>query len=178
MASGDGVKFTGPIPDLTPAEIARFYNKLRIAGCGLRWAGSNLNRAGYGRFEIYRQGKRVRILAHRLAYKLFTGEDPGPDVVLRHGCDTPLCCTLDCLTPGTFLENTRDAVERGRLIHPRQRAIAADRLATGKKPCTRCGEVKPLEAFSRSSRNLDGRASHCRSCDVAVKAATREKGQR
>ncbi len=64
------------IPDLTPAEVARFHGKLHIAGCGVRWAGP-VNNHGYGRFEIYRKGKRVRILAHRLAYKVCSPKKPG-----------------------------------------------------------------------------------------------------
>lgn len=34
-----------------------------------------------------------------------------------------------------------------------------------KKTCSRCGIEKPLEDYNRHSRNLDGRASHCRACD-------------
>ena len=54
----------------------RFYSKVRVDGCGMLWTGP-VNNHGYGRFEIYRGAKRIRILSHRLAYKLATGEDPG-----------------------------------------------------------------------------------------------------
>jgi hypothetical protein len=157
------VRFTGPIPELTPAEIVRFQGMLHLGGCGLRWAGGDVNTAGYGRFSIYRQGKRIRIFAHRLAYKLATGEDPG-SVIIRHGCDVRLCCTVTCLTPGTFADNSRDAVERGRLVHPRARDAATERLTVGEKRCPRCGEVKPLSMFARQSKRLDGRQTECRAC--------------
>jgi hypothetical protein len=101
------------IPELTRAEVQRFYSKLELGGCGMRWTGP-VNNHGYGRFEIYRNGRRIRILAHRLAYKLIMGEDPGRSVV-RHQCDTPACCTPDCFLLGTQMDNIHDAIDRGRL---------------------------------------------------------------
>ena len=157
------------IPDLTPTEIARFRSKLVLAGCGVRWRGP-VNNKGYGRFEIYRDGKRVRILAHRLAYRLATGLDPG-DALIRHGCDTPPCCTPDCLEPGTQADNMRDAVERGRaatewlLIPHVQRALAVQqRIASGRKRCSKCKDVKAMDEFSRHSGNADGRQYECKAC--------------
>ena len=35
------------------------------------------------------------------------------------------------------------------------------------KRCARCGEVKPLEEFNRSTRNRDGRHGYCRECQKA-----------
>ena len=32
------------------------------------------------------------------------------------------------------------------------------------KPCTKCGDVKPLDAFSTHKDRKDGRQSHCRDC--------------
>ena len=161
------------IPDLTPAEIARFYGNLHLGGCGVFWAGSDVNNKGYGRFNIYRDHgrKRVRILAHRLAYKLSTGEDPG-DAVIRHGCDIPLCCTPDCLEPGTQADNLRDALLRQRAelsglaaYRSSRDAAALERLTTGEKRCSRCGELKRLnEDFYRSANSVDGRAYWCKTC--------------
>jgi hypothetical protein len=158
------------IPDLTPSEIARFYSKVRIGGCGLVWAGSDINNHGYGRFAIYRNGKRVRILVHRLSYKLATGVDPGPEV-LRHQCDTPPCCTPDCLLTGSQAENIHDAMERGRLntrgldaYRAKRDARAAARLEGGRKRCSHCRAVKDLDDFYRASGNVDGRAYWCKAC--------------
>jgi hypothetical protein len=157
------------IPDLTPKEIRRFYGKLQVSGCGVTWTGP-VNNHGYGRFEIYRNGRRVRILAHRLAFKLSVGIDPGR-AGLRHGCDTPACCTPDCLLPGTQAENIQDAVERGRLnktglllpVHKR-RAAAAQRLDVGAKRCNRCRAVKPIDQFSRDRSSADGHTYECKAC--------------
>ena len=42
------------------------------------------------------------------------------------------------------------------------------------KTCTRCGEVKPLEAYSRDRRTADGRRSRCKTCQRSESAAWRE----
>lgn len=158
------------ILELTPAEITRFYSYLRLTGCGVGWAGSDVNNRGYGRFVIYRNGKRIRILAHRLAYKLATGEDPG-DAVVRHGCDTPLCCTPDCLSSGTQADNIRDAIDRGRhnsdgLAIPRLASVAAfqERMTSGQKHCPDCTTTKPISGFNLNRSTADGHQNICRQC--------------
>ena len=35
---------------------------------------------------------------------------------------------------------------------------------SGRKACTRCGEVKPLEGYHRDNRRRDGRTSECSAC--------------
>lgn len=42
---------------------------------------------------------------------------------------------------------------------------AAPGLPLGEKPCTRCGAVKPLDAYSANRSRADGRASACRDCE-------------
>jgi hypothetical protein len=157
------------IPELTVAETARFRSRQVPGGCGLIWSGP-FNNMGYGRLEITRGGRRVRILAHRLAYKLATSEDPGALKVL-HACDTPPCCTPGCLRLGTQADNLREALERDRmvltglLIPSRSRASAAiQRLRLGVKCCSRCGIVKPLADFFRNRNAIDGRHWQCKAC--------------
>ncbi len=171
------------IPDLTPAEIVRFYSKMQLTGCGLLWDGP-VNNHGYGRFEIYRGGKRVRILAHRLSFKLATGEDPG-SLVVRHQCDNPPCCTPGCFLLGTQADNIRDAVERARLniaglegYRVARDAAARERALMPEKRCSGCKEVKPVEAFSRERRSIDGRTHLCRLCVADSYERRRLKQQR
>jgi hypothetical protein len=180
--TGDPGSRGGMIPDLTPAEIARFYGKVHIGGCGLVWAGGDWNRHGYGRFTIYRRGKRVRILAHRLACKLANGEDPG-DQVVRHQCDTPPCCTPACFLLGTQADNIHDAVSRGRTdttglaeFRHARRAAAEARVISGVKTCSRCRESKPLRLFAAGRGNVDGRAYWCKACTSAHQASRRRPG--
>lgn len=157
------------IPDLTPEEIARFYSKvLRGDGC---WPyRGEKHKFGYGLFTVYRDGKRVRILAHRLAFKLATGADPGSSVV-RHRCDNPPCCNPEDLEPGTQADNVADAVERRRtdVSGLREYVRARDeralrRLETGEKQCSHCWVVKTLDDFFRATANVDGRAYWCKEC--------------
>lgn len=64
---------------------------------------------GYGYFAL-RPGEVVR--AHRAAYQIFKGEEPGE--VVRHTCDNPPCCNPDHLISGDHKENTQDMLERQR----------------------------------------------------------------
>jgi hypothetical protein len=158
------------IPDLTPREVVRFYSKIRVGGCGWRWTGP-VNNHGYGRFEIYRNGKRIRILAHRLVYKLATRKDPGADKI-RHGCDNPPCVTPECLVPGTQADNIKDAVMRGRINvsglsaeRDRRDAEALARAASSdEKACSRCRTRKALADFHCNSSTVDGRQYWCKTC--------------
>lgn len=42
------------------------------------------------------------------------------------------------------------------------------------KTCTKCGETKPLDAFSRDRRRKDGRLARCKPCRHADHAASRK----
>jgi hypothetical protein len=70
------------------------------------------NRAGdvYGLCSLNGESKR----AHQWSYLFSKGEIPQGKVV-RHGCDIFLCVNPRHLTLGTPDDNTRDAVERGRI---------------------------------------------------------------
>lgn len=100
--------------DLTPAEVERFAGRITRPdenGCR-RWTGET-NGNGYGRFNIYRQGRRLRLLTHRLALTLATGRSLD-GLVARHTCDNAVCCEPTHLIPGTQRDNVLDAVVRGR----------------------------------------------------------------
>lgn len=43
------------------------------------------------------------------------------------------------------------------------------------KPCTRCGEVRPLDEYHRDRRRADGRVSRCKSCVLAYHAEYRTR---
>ncbi len=94
---------------MSPIEIARFWSKVIIttaADCWI-WQG----RQGHKKY-----GRYMRTSAHRTAYTLLVG--PVPDgLILRHTCDTPLCCNPRHLIPGTFAENSQDCIQRGRIAH-------------------------------------------------------------
>ena len=158
-----------PLPELTPAEVARFYGCMLVAGHGMLWGGE-INSGGYGRFPIWRGGRRIRLLAHRVSFLLATGQDPG-QLVIRHQCDTPPCCTPDCFLPGTQADNVRDAIIWRRLNVDGLSVFRAIRIAqvvartgAGSKLCTWCGQVKDLADFETALSTPDGRAYWCRAC--------------
>lgn len=85
-----------------------FWSKVAVAGraeCWL-WKGSRRDRYGYGLFGTAR--------AHRVAFELHHGTEPARGEVIRHDCDTPLCCNPMHLLGGTHLDNVQDRNERGR----------------------------------------------------------------
>jgi hypothetical protein len=76
-------------------------------GCWL-WQGS-ISSTGYGYVKVC--GKRI--LAHRLAYLVATGTDPGRMLVC-HRCDVPLCVRPEHLFLGTDADNVADMCRKGR----------------------------------------------------------------
>lgn len=105
-----------PIPPFTENDKERFWKKVDKTGdpdeCWL-WIAS-VKKSGYGQFRI--DGRPV--LAHRVAYFLGHGKDPGKKCVC-HKCDTPLCANPNHLWRGSHAENIRDSVSKGRFTnHP------------------------------------------------------------
>ena len=66
-------------------------------------------RNGYGCF--YCRGRYL--LAHRVAYEAYYGEEP-LDMVVMHSCDNPGCVNPQHLSLGTHADNARDMLSKGR----------------------------------------------------------------
>jgi hypothetical protein len=100
--------------------LQRFWSKVdkgNGTGCWL-WTGSKSGSLGYGQVRN-EQGESE--FAHRLAWRMANG--PIPDgLYVCHTCDTPPCVRPTHLFLGTALDNTRDAVSKGRM--PRMTSIA------------------------------------------------------
>jgi hypothetical protein len=77
------------------------------AGCW-EWTGA-IGTGGYGNVNLGVYGERS---AHRLAWKFVHG--PAGDSCVLHRCDNRPCCNPDHLWLGTYLDNVRDAVAKGR----------------------------------------------------------------
>jgi hypothetical protein len=94
----------------TPSLIERFeqrYIPEPNSGCWL-WLGGVNPSNGYGRF--YTNGNVV-VSAHKFSFTFFIG--PVPDgLILRHRCDIKTCVNPDHIIPGTYQDNSDDAVER------------------------------------------------------------------
>lgn len=88
-----------PVIRLTAAEARAFRALLEPGCCGTAWAGP-AQAGGLGLFEVRRDGRPRHLRAHRVAYQLLTGRDPGTDESWQK-CGQPLCCTPGCLAPAT-----------------------------------------------------------------------------
>lgn len=86
-----------------------FWDRVDSAGPDDCWLWNSATTGGYGR--VWHQGRMV--YAHRVAYELANGIDPG-DLSVCHTCDTPLCCNPAHLWLGTHRENMQDMGRKGR----------------------------------------------------------------
>jgi hypothetical protein len=109
---------------LSQKEIDTFWqyvNKNAQDGCWL-WTGARAGGLGnYGAFNISRKyglGNRRKQGAHRLAFCLSRGYPIGylnKKTIIRHKCDTPLCCNPEHLEIGTQADNVQDCKLRRRI---------------------------------------------------------------
>lgn len=103
-----------PIPQLTPRDIDRFWNKVdKSPGQGPHghcwtWTGGKGD-DGYGHFWAC----GTTLVASRVALYLSTGYDPGA-LCAMHTCDYPPCIRDGHLKPGTYADNTADMYSKGR----------------------------------------------------------------
>lgn len=111
--------------EIDPNEIGpiafRFWTKVERVGSCFEWQGKP-DKDGYGTFSVRKKVYR----AHRFAYFLFHGVDPGEQLVL-HRCDNPRCVNPRHLLLGTQADNIRDMDAKGRGNRVRLRGAQSGR---------------------------------------------------
>lgn len=103
-------KASHPLPNLDREFWIKFNRRVKKSdsGCWI-WTGGRHHTRGYG---VLRVETRF-VLAHRVAYYLRTGVDPGEKCVL-HSCDNRLCVNPAHLRLGDHRENMYDCFKKGR----------------------------------------------------------------
>lgn len=98
---------------MTPKQIERFWSHVEKTpdGCWT-WLGARCG--DYGRVNINRKS----LAAHRVAWIITNGPIP-IELIVRHKCDNGSCVRPDHLELGTYKENSRDMVLRGRTNGPK-----------------------------------------------------------
>lgn len=93
------------------------------SGCWL-WL-NRLNHKGYGVVLFRNGGKKTKsVAAHRFSFWMHKGNVPEGLLVL-HSCDTPCCVNPEHLFLGTYLDNNRDCMRKGRHMSPAKLANKA-----------------------------------------------------
>ena len=107
-----------PMLNFTEKQTARFWSRVAKGTpteCW-EWQGYYFGSLGYGGVKL--AGKSW--YAHRIAYYLYYGKDPGEHCVC-HKCDNPKCCNPKHLWLGTQSDNEQDKVQKGRWVGRDQR---------------------------------------------------------
>jgi len=98
--------------EVKPADEARFAKFVAESDPKKCWEWQSVrNRRGYGKFWL--NGRTD--LAHRVAYRIGSGDSIPAGLLVRHSCDNPPCVNPAHLLVGTVKDNSRDAIERNRM---------------------------------------------------------------
>lgn len=102
------------IPDLTEQQVKSFWSHVSKSphskGC-CEFIGEYTN-GGYGRVHLT-GGGRGRFMAHRISWKLHTGQNT--ELFVCHHCDNRKCVNPEHMFLGTNRDNIVDAVKKGRI---------------------------------------------------------------
>lgn len=142
-----------PLPD-DPTLAVRLEAKLdRSGGSSSCWpfVGKCQN-GGYG--VLHTGGSRGRtVYAHRVAWAIANGRDPGRMAVC-HRCDNPPCCNPAHLFLGTIGDNSRDMVAKGRHRGGPPPGLRGERIGSSKLTADKVREIRRRSAAGEGSGAL------------------------
>lgn len=94
-------------------DVFRFLSLIKIKKYCWEWIGVLIS-IGYGRFMLYKNGKKIPRYAHRVSYELFTNKQIPNNIYICHKCDNRKCVNPNHLFPGTNQDNMNDMVKKNR----------------------------------------------------------------
>lgn len=102
------------VTKLSLGDIDDLWSKVRRLGPDECWPWSSYcDSRGYGAFRL--NGRKIG--AHRAVWMAVSGAIP-QDLCVCHRCDNPPCCNPAHLFLGTYSDNMRDMVAKGRQRGP------------------------------------------------------------
>lgn len=101
---------------LTDKDIQRFHSKYEELTEDECWEWLSMRDKGYGLFHINRDGRTIRLRAHRIAWMLANHEQIPDDKVILHECNNSACVNPAHLKCGTQAQNMKQASEQGRMV--------------------------------------------------------------
>lgn len=151
-----------PLPTLTAIDATRFWFHVKRGKANECWPWQLSSNNGYGQFQV--GGRPVR--AHRVAYYLGHGADPG-EYLVCHACDTPVCCNPSHLFLGTAGDNATDRNQKGRnnppsgwrsgrYTHP-ERTARGERAGGAKLTDEQVVEIRALYASGLTQQDVGDR---------------------
>lgn len=138
----------------------RFFSKVKIAGLNECWEWQAYkNKFGYGLFNV----NYYATMAHRVSWELNNGPIPKGLYVL-HKCDNPCCVNPNHLWLGTYKDNMRDCVAKGRYVSHNK----------NKTHCPNGHEYSEENTYWYTEKNGRRRRRNCRACGASVASNKRE----
>lgn len=105
------------MPEFSQSDIDRFWSKVNRGNkteCWAWMASGDVDKRG--QFRHSENGKSQYLKSPRVAWYLFHGYDPYPELVL-HNCNNPNCCNPHHCRLGDDADNRRDSEEAGTHCH-------------------------------------------------------------
>ena len=135
--------------------MKRFWDKVNIRGKDECWNWAASSRGNeYGCFKY--QNKVID--AHRFVWFLTYGYFP--EKLVCHKCDNRKCVNPKHLFLGSYLDNLKDSINKGRDMGKHLRKVITD----GKAWCSGHQDYILINNFGKDKNRANGLKSYCKEC--------------